>query len=90
MITIILVGGIVPSTSTTFTSEIMGDGLVTGDIVTIPLNPPGDYETYPSPMAECGDDLIDYWVSEGECIEFVLWQINYGNMVSRKWGMRQV
>ena len=31
-----------PSTSTTFTSEIMGDGLVTGDVVTIPLNPSGD------------------------------------------------
>jgi len=68
-----------PSTSTTFDPEIMGDGLVTGDIVTIPLNPPGNYDTYPSPTAECGDDLIDYWVSEGECIEFVLWQINYGN-----------
>jgi gliding motility-associated-like protein len=68
-----------PSTSTTFTSEIMGDGLVTGDIVNIPLNPPGDYDTYPTPTAECGDDLIDYWVSEGECIEFVLWQINYGS-----------
>lgn len=68
-----------PSVSTTFTSEIMGDGLVTGDIVTIPLNPPGDYDTYPSPIAECGDDLIDYWLSEGECIEFVVWQLNYGN-----------
>ena len=68
-----------PSVSTTFTSEIMGDGLVTGDVVTIPLNPPGNYDVYPSPIAECGDDLIDYWVSEGECIEFVLWQINYGN-----------
>ena len=67
-----------PSTSTTFDPEIMGDGLVTGDIAIIPLNPPGDYVTYPSPTAECGDDLIDYWLSEGECIEFVLWQINYG------------
>ena len=67
-----------PSTSTTFTSEIMGDGLVTGDVVTIPLNPSGDW---PSgyPLAECGDDLIDYWLSEDECIEFVLWQINYGS-----------
>jgi gliding motility-associated-like protein len=68
-----------PSVSTTFTSEIMADGLVTGDIVTIPLNPPGDYDTYPYPLAECGDDLIDYWLSEGECIEFVVWQLNYGN-----------
>ena len=68
-----------PSTSTTFDPEIMGDGLVTGDVVTIPLNPPGNYDTYPSPTAECGDDLIDYWVSEGECIEFVVWQLNYGN-----------
>lgn len=68
-----------PSVSTTFTSEIMGDGLVTGDIVTIPLNPPGNYDVYPSPTAECGDDLIDYWISEGECIEFVVWQLNYGN-----------
>ena len=66
-----------PSTSTTFDSDIMGDGLVTGDVVTIPLNPSGDW---PSgyPLAECGDDLIDYWVSEGECIEFVVWQVNYG------------
>lgn len=68
-----------PSTSTTFDADIMGSGLVTGDVVTIPLNPPGNYDVYPSPTAECGDDLIDYWVSEGECIEFVLWQINYGN-----------
>ena len=68
-----------PSVSNTFQSDIMGDdGLVTGDIVTIPLNPPGDYVTYPSPTAECGDDLIDYWLSEGECIEFVVWQLNYG------------
>lgn len=67
-----------PSTSVTFQSDIMGSGLVTGDVVTIPLNPPGDYDTYPSPTAECGDDLIDYWVSEGECIEFVVWQVNYG------------
>ena len=68
-----------PSTSTTFTSEIMGDGLVTGDIINIPLNPPGDYDTYPTPTAECGDDLIDYWLSEDECIEFVVWQLNYGS-----------
>ena len=67
-----------PSTSVTFDSDIMGDGLVTGDVVTIPLNPPGDY-TNGYPLAECGDDLIDYWLSEDECIEFVLWQINYGN-----------
>jgi gliding motility-associated-like protein len=67
-----------PSTSVTFQEEIMGDGLVTGDVVVIPLNPPGDYENYPTPLAECGDDLIDYWLSEGECIEFVVWQLNYG------------
>jgi gliding motility-associated-like protein len=68
-----------PSISVTFTSDIMGDGLITGDIVTIPLNPPGDYVNTPYPLAECGDDLIDYWLSEGECIEFVVWQLNYGN-----------
>ena len=68
-----------PSTSVTFDSDIMGDGLVTGDIVTIPLNPPGNYDVYPSPISECGDDLIDYWLSEDECIEFVVWQLNYGN-----------
>lgn len=67
-----------PSASVTFQEEIMGDGLVTGDIVNIPLNPPGDYDTYPYPLAECGDDLIDYWLSEDECIEFVVWQVNYG------------
>lgn len=67
-----------PSTSTTFSPDIMGDGLVTGDVVTIPLNPPGDY-TSGYPLAECGDDLIDYWLSEEECIEFVVWQLNYGN-----------
>ena len=67
-----------PSASVTFQEEIMGNGLVTGDIVTIPLNPPGDYDTYPYPLAECGDDLIDYWLSEDECIEFVVWQVNYG------------
>jgi len=68
-----------PSTSVTFQSDIMGDGLITGDVVTIPLNPPGDYITYPNPVAECGDDLIDYWLSEDECIEFVVWQLNYGS-----------
>jgi len=67
-----------PSASVTFQEEIMGNGLVTGDVVTIPLNPPGDYDTYPYPLAECGDDLIDYWLSEDECIEFVVWQLNYG------------
>jgi len=67
-----------PSASVTFQEEIMGDGLVTGDVVNIPLNPPGDYDTYPYPLAECGDDLIDYWLSEDECIEFVVWQVNYG------------
>lgn len=67
-----------PSTSVTFQEEIMGDGLVTGDVVVIPLNPPGDYVNYPNPVGECGDDLIDYWLSEDECIEFVVWQLNYG------------
>lgn len=67
-----------PSVTVTFDSDLMGDGLITGDVVVIPLNPPGDYITYPSPTAECGDDLIDYWLSEGECIEFVVWQLNYG------------
>ena len=67
-----------PSTSVTFQEDIMGDGLTTGDVVVIPLNPPGDYINYPTPLAECGDDLIDYWLSEGECIEFVVWQLNYG------------
>ena len=68
-----------PSTSVSFDGDIMGDGLVTGDIAVIPLNPPGDYENFPNPVAECGDDLIDYWLSEGECIEFVVWQLNYGS-----------
>ena len=67
-----------PPTSVSFQEDIMGNGLITGDIVNIPLNPLGDYENYPTPIAECGDDLIDYWLSEGECIEFVVWQINYG------------
>jgi len=67
-----------PSASVTFQEEIMGNGLVTGDVVNVPLTPPGDYDTYPSPLAECGDDLIDYWLSEDECIEFVVWQVNYG------------
>lgn len=67
-----------PSTSVSFQPDIMGDGLITGDIAVIPLNPPGDYINFPAPLAECGDDLIDYWLSEGECIEFVVWQLNYG------------
>ena len=67
-----------PSASVAFQEEIMGDGLVTGDIVNIPLAPPGNYDVYPYPLAECGDDLIDYWLSEDECIEFVVWQVNYG------------
>jgi len=67
-----------PSTSVTFQEDIMEDGLVTGDVVNVPLTPPGNYDTYPSPLAECGDDLIDYWLSEDECIEFVVWQLNYG------------
>jgi len=67
-----------PSASVTFQEEIMGNGLVTGDVVNVPLTPPGNYDTYPSPLAECGDDLIDYWLSEDECIEFVVWQLNYG------------
>ncbi len=68
-----------PSVSVTFDSDLMGDGLETGDEVVISLNPPGDYVTYPYPLAECGDDLIDYWLSEDECIEFVVWQLNYGS-----------
>jgi gliding motility-associated-like protein len=69
-----------PSVSNTFDADLMGtNGLTTGDVVVIPLNPPGDYINFPSPTAECGDDLIDYWLSEGECIEFVVWQLNYGN-----------
>ena len=68
-----------PSVSNTFDEDLMGEnGLTTGDVVVIPLNPPGDYVTYPYPLAECGDDLIDHWLSEGECIEFVVWQLNYG------------
>ena len=69
-----------PSVSNTFDADLMGaNGLTTGDVVVIPLNPPGDYETFPYPLAECGDDLINYWLSEGECIEFVVWQLNYGS-----------
>ena len=68
-----------PTANVTFDSDLMGDGLVTGDVVVLPLNPPGDYITIPYPLAECGDDLIDYWLSEGECIEFVVWQLNYGS-----------
>ena len=69
-----------PSVSNTFDADLMGaNGLTTGDVVVIPLNPPGDYVTFPYPLAECGDDLIDYWLSEGECIEFVVWQLNYGS-----------
>ncbi|MDA7648721.1 gliding motility-associated C-terminal domain-containing protein [Akkermansiaceae bacterium] len=68
-----------PTANVTFDSDLMGDGLVTGDVVVLPLNPPGDYITTPYPLAECGDDLIDYWLSEGECIEFVVWQLNYGS-----------
>ena len=67
-----------PTANVTFDSDLMGEGLVTGDVVILPLNPPGDYITTPYPLAECGDDLIDYWLSEGECIEFVVWQLNYG------------
>ena len=69
-----------PPVSNTFDADLMGaNGLTTGDVVVIPLNPPGDYVTFPYPLAECGDDLIDYWLSEGECIEFVVWQLNYGS-----------
>jgi gliding motility-associated-like protein len=69
-----------PPVSNTFDADLMGtNGLTTGDVVVIPLNPPGDYITTPTPLAECGDDLIDYWLSEGECIEFVVWQLNYGS-----------
>jgi len=67
-----------PTATVTFDPDLMGDGLVTGDVVVVPLNPPGDYVNTPYPLAECGDDLIDYWLSEGECIEFVVWQLNYG------------
>ena len=68
-----------PPVTNTFDADLLGaNGLTTGDVVVIPLNPPGDYVTYPYPLAECGDDLIDHWLSEGECIEFVVWQLNYG------------
>jgi len=67
-----------PTATVTFNPDLMGDGLVTGDVVVVPLNPPGDYVNTPYPLAECGDDLIDYWLSEDECIEFVVWQLNYG------------
>jgi len=50
--------------------------LTAGDTVTIQL----DYE-YPNPALpnNCFGEYIDYWVSQGECIEFVIWQINYSS-----------
>ena len=36
-----------PPVSSTFDEDLMGDGLETGDVVVIPLNPPGDYVTFP-------------------------------------------
>ena len=50
--------------------------LTAGDTVVMQL----DYE-YPNPALpeNCFDEYIDYWLSQGECIEFVIWQINYSS-----------
>jgi len=50
--------------------------LTVGDTVIMQL----DYEySNPDILENCFDEYIDYWLSQGECIEFVIWQINYSS-----------
>jgi gliding motility-associated-like protein len=54
--------------------------LQTGDVFTIPLDNPEEVNCEDSPsIGCCAVDVIDYWLDQGECLEFVIWQINYSN-----------
>ena len=54
--------------------------LYSGDVVTISLDNPYNANCDDSgSMGCCGPDYIDYWLDQGECIEFVVWQINFSH-----------
>jgi gliding motility-associated-like protein len=54
--------------------------LETGDVFVMPLDNPIDADCSSSPsLGCCAADVIDYWLDQGECLEFVIWQINYSN-----------
>jgi len=54
--------------------------LETGDVFVMPLDNPFDNDCTDSPsLGCCAAPVIDYWLDQGECLEFVIWQINYSN-----------
>ena len=58
------------------------DPLVAGDTVILPLDNPSGVDCVNDPILTtslgcCAAPLIDYYLAEEECIEFVIWQVNY-------------
>ena len=54
--------------------------LYTGDTFIVELDNPNNANCEDSPsLGCCAAPVIDYWLDQGECIEFVIWQINYSN-----------
>ena len=54
--------------------------LYTGDTFIVELDNPGNANCEDSPsLGCCAAPVIDYWLDQGECVEFVIWQINYSN-----------
>ena len=54
--------------------------LYTGDTFVVELDFSSNDNCTGSPaMGCCAAPLIDYWLDQEECIEFVIWQINYSN-----------
>jgi hypothetical protein len=59
------------------------DPLTTGDTVVMLLDNPAGIDCENDPILNtslgcCASPLIDYYLAEEECIEFVIWQINFG------------
>ena len=54
--------------------------LYTGDTFIVELDNPNNASCEDSPsLGCCAAPVIDYWLDQGECVEFVIWQINYSN-----------
>jgi gliding motility-associated-like protein len=54
--------------------------LYTGDTFVVELDNPSNGNCDGSPaIGCCAAPVIDYWLDQGECVEFVIWQINYSN-----------
>ena len=57
--------------------------IANGDTITIPLDNPFNADCSPGVTGNgslgcCAAPFLDYYISEGLCIEFVLWQVNFG------------